>query len=276
MWEIGASSCGYETVSEELLREYQKGGVSVMEISPKYSGISVEECRKILKKFNPAEVKKNAQEMGIELWSFHLPFGASVDPASLDKKVREKAVELNKEIINTVAETGAGVAVIHGSFEPIADCDREESMKFAKESVYLINEEAKKNGVILAVENLPRTCLGKNSAEMKEFLAVDNSIAVCFDVNHLLEESHKDFVEGVGERIVTLHVSDYDFIDERHWLPGRGKIDWKELVDLLKKVNYTGPFMNELGTTFENEREEGKVTFKELYEENKILLEKYL
>jgi len=276
MWKIGASSCGYETVTEDLLREYQKGGVSIMEISPKYSGLSVEECRKILKKFNPAEVKKNAQEMEIELWSFHLPFGALVNPASPDKKVREDAVELNKEIINTAAEAGIGIAVVHGSFEPIADCDREESMKAAKESIYLINEEAKKNGVILAVENLPRTCLGKNSDEIKEFLAVDKSIAVCFDVNHLLEESHKDFVEGVGENIVTLHVSDYDFVDERHWLPGRGKIDWQELIDLLKKVNYTGPFMNELGTTFENVREKGKVTFKEIYEENRILLEKYM
>jgi sugar phosphate isomerase/epimerase len=43
---------------------------------------------------------------------------------------------------------------------------------------------------------------------------------VCFDTNHLLKESSEDFARAVGPHIVTLHVSDYDGKDERHWMAG--------------------------------------------------------
>jgi sugar phosphate isomerase/epimerase len=50
----------------------------------------------------------------------------------------------------------------------------------------------------------------------------------------------------VGEKIVTLHVSDYDGIDERHWLPGEGCIDWQALRAALCEVGYDGVWMYEL------------------------------
>ena len=44
----------------------------------------------------------------------------------------------------------------------------------------------------------------------------------------------------------TLHLSDYEFGDEEHWVPGEGKIDWKELLELLEKYDYEGPLMFEV------------------------------
>ena len=47
-------------------------------------------------------------------------------------------------------------------------------------------------------------------------------------------------------------------------MPGNGKIDWKNIIYLLKKINYTGPFMYELGG---NEfREEGLKGIKKNYD----------
>ena len=71
-------------------------------------------------------------------------------------------------------------------------------------------------------------------------------LRVCFDTNHLLKEANADFVRAVGNKIITLHVSDYDFIDEKHVFPGDGLIDWKALQGELEKVDYNGPFMYEL------------------------------
>ena len=56
-----------------------------------------------------------------------------------------------------------------------------------------------------------------------------------------------DFVRAVGKKIVTTHVSDYDFVDEKHWLPGEGKVDWQALVQALKDVGYNGPWLYEIG-----------------------------
>ena len=77
----------------------------------------------------------------------------------------------------------------------------------------------------------------------------------------------------MGKKIVTVHISDYDFIDERHWIPGTGKIDWKELISLLKAIDYEGPFMNEV--PIKGKGNDCTVTFDELKNANEELLDKY-
>jgi sugar phosphate isomerase/epimerase len=74
----------------------------------------------------------------------------------------------------------------------------------------------------------------------------DPRLYACFDTNHLLMDSHTDLIKAVSGRILTLHVSDYDFINERHWLPGEGKIDWPELIAALEKADYSGPWLYEV------------------------------
>lgn len=71
--------------------------------------------------------------------------------------------------------------------------------------------------------------IGRTSAEMLRPIGGCTEAMVCFDTNHLLLESHADFIGALGDRIATIHLSDYDGRDERHWLPGRGVIDWPDL-----------------------------------------------
>ena len=51
----------------------------------------------------------------------------------------------------------------------------------------------------------------------------------------------------MGDKIITTHISDYDFVDEKHWLPGEGKINWQELYKALLDIGYKGPWLYELG-----------------------------
>jgi sugar phosphate isomerase/epimerase len=98
----------------------------------------------------------------------------------------------------------------------------------------------------LALECLPRTCLGNTADELLQIVsAVGNDLGVCFDSNHLLKEKPEEFVAKTGSRIVTVHLSDFDGVDERHWLPGTGIINWTEVVSELVKSGYQGPFMFE-------------------------------
>ena len=59
-----------------------------------------------------------------------------------------------------------------------------------------------------------------------------------------------------GIKIASLHISDFDGIDERHRLPGEGINKWNELFAILEKVGYSGPMMYEVPKkpkTVENE-----------------------
>jgi sugar phosphate isomerase/epimerase len=80
-------------------------------------------------------------------------------------------------------------------------------------------------------------------------LSAHEELRVCFDTNHLLGESIHDFIMAVGSKIITTHVSDYDAINERHWLSGEGIIDWKQLREDLESVGYDGYWLYELGLT---------------------------
>ena len=132
--------------------------------------------------------------------------------------------------------------------EPIAPEDRPRRLALSHDAILTLNEACRNEGLTLAVENLPRTCLCNRSAEMIELLK-DTGVSVCFDFNHSLDEDNAAFLTALidsGLPIATVHISDYDRIDERHRLPGDGCNDWKQLLGILEAADYSGPLMYEI------------------------------
>ena len=235
-YSIGMSTSGV-IIAPADFEKYAKAGVEKMELSfPCDSFGSVDW----------SALKCGADSAGIIIHSVHLPFSMESNPAQLDESIRRAAVENFKQVIKQSSVTGAGIYVIHASSEPISDADRPKAMENAKKSLTELALFAAEQGIRIAVEDLPRTCLGKNSDEILELISVHENLFVCFDTNHLLGEDNTAFVRRVGKKIITTHFSDYDFIDERHWLPGEGKINWTALMDALDDAEYCGPLMYEL------------------------------
>ena len=237
---FGMSSCGAQDLTEKDFEQFAQAGVKELELSfasKRYDSLQW------------SDIKKRADEYGVHLWSFHLPFMPfdKINIADCDRKVREYSVAHSEELIKKAADIGIKMMVIHPSGEPNAEEKRQEAMKNAQESLAHIAEVAAQCDATVAVENLPRTCLGRNSAEIKRLISVDERLKVCFDTNHLLSQPTKEFILEVGEKIITTHFSDYDFVDEKHWLPGEGLIDWKELIETLEQIGYSGPILYELG-----------------------------
>lgn len=185
---------------------------------------------------------------GLNPSSFHLPFGDAWDISSANEEIRTWALGEMIKFIDWCAERKITYVILHASFEPIADADRPMRMANAVASIKVMGEAAAKVGVVVAVEDLPRTCLGNCGDDMMTLIGNGEfeGVGICFDVNHLLKESHKDFIEKTGKYIVTTHLSDYDFVDERHWLPGEGDINWKELREMMDAVGYEGRWLFEL------------------------------
>ena len=142
--------------------------------------------------------------------------------------------------------------ILHGSFEPIKIENRAAQIQALKKS---LNELRPLTTAKICVEILPRTCLFNTSKEAVEVVGSLKGIDVCVDVNHFLQEKSEDGILRISEYVKTLHISDHDYVDERHLLPGEGKIDWMKLIASLEKIGYNGMFHYESRGTHEEVKE---------------------
>ena len=259
MFKIGISSCGFDLTEENFaaLRQSRIDAIEISMTGDKYPYI------------NYREVKTLSERYGIALWSYHLPFVPfeELDVASMDAAIRNRTVAYHGELIRKAADIGVDKFVVHPSAEPVGGQEREARIGCAMETLDRLAEIAASNGAVIAVEDLPRTCLGNSSEEISRLISANPKLRIGFDTNHLLQEDNLDFVRKLGDKIVTVHISDYDFVNERHWLPGEGKIDWTALASALKDAGYDGVWMYELGLrcpeTLQSRRD---LTFADFYQ----------
>ncbi|MDD4461433.1 MAG: sugar phosphate isomerase/epimerase [Clostridia bacterium] len=240
----GTSLSFNRKIDREVLHTIKTAGISTVELSFGYDVY-----------MNQIDFPRNwriyadmARDEGVELWSIHLPFSAHLDISHPDDELRSITLHTNRRLIEAAGQAGIQVAVLHPSSEPIANEDRPERMRRSREAIGLLQSECARAGLRLAVENLPRTCLCNRSAEMVDLLQ-GTGAGIVFDTNHSLIEDNVSFLATLvdsGLCIESLHISDYDFIDERHRLPGDGLNDWKGLFAQLERAGYTGPLLYEV------------------------------
>ena len=234
LWKT-ALSC--KTFGAADFDRYRDAGIDLIEISPKRDDYPLLDFE---------DIKRQSKRTGVEIWSLHLPFSRDINISLPDAEKRDSTVKTDIHYMEKAADAGAKVIVVHPSSEPIEESERPVYMEHSKNSLRILADKAQELGVTLAVENLPRTCLCRDSDETAQILDSDKRLRFCFDVNHLLCDSHARFIERFSDRLVTLHISDYDFVNERHALPGDGLIDWNRLVTLLERADYSGPFLYEV------------------------------
>lgn len=188
------------------------------------------------------ELVGEMRQYGVEPSSIHLPFAPfdALDPSSGDAAKRAQIAAYQSELLRAAADVGISIAVIHPSGEPYRAFERGERMRCAVETLHQIAQTAEECGIRLAVENLPRTCLGNIHEEITLLTNEIPGLCVCFDTNHSLRQPNPDAIRALGSRIVTLHLSDYDMIDERHLLPYLGRNDWDAIMRALEEADYSG------------------------------------
>ena len=241
MLEIGLSTSGF-ALNEENFTKLSAAGIKNAELCvsfPMYASL------------NHKEIRRASDAAGVRLWSYHLPFAGAkeFDIASLDEELRKSTLNTLSEYVKRGADIGIDKFVIHPCGEPKSSdgAVREEEILRSMSSLDYLATLAAREGAIIAVEDLPRSCLGNTAAEIERLISANDKLKVCFDTNHLLTENNVDFIERLGEKIVTVHVSDFDFINERHWLPGEGKLDWQAIYKKLLEKGYRGPWLYEIG-----------------------------
>jgi hexosaminidase len=198
-----------------------------------------------------AEMTEVFRESGIRPATVHAHFGAAYDFSALDASVARAAIDALRESLDLAAALGAPIVVVHASAEPVVPGERRKRLQQAQDGLAEIEEQCRETGRRIAVELLPRTCLGNTVEELLALLdSLDGQVfGVCLDTNHLMGR-HRDLARSVrqlGDRLIALHLNDYDGVDEQHRLPGTGVLDWAAFMQALRDVDYGGPFNYECG-----------------------------
>jgi sugar phosphate isomerase/epimerase len=264
-WKAGTSSGLFTDFSQEEFNQFRKDGIEYIELSSGIFGKKTQAQKDSI----VSDLKKKTDIAGIKIWSVHLPFGRALDISNLNDTLRNNMIKECSELMVLCKPLNIQKYVVHPSAEPITDEERPQRIINSIASLKLLSETAKQNGAQLAVEDLPRTCLGNTADELIYIVKqAGNDIGICFDSNHLLKEKPEEFAAKVSGMIVTVHISDYDGIDERHWLPGTGIINWTNVISELAKSGYPGPFMFEASKrkpSADGTADASKLTIKELY-----------
>ncbi len=232
---LGVSlNCITPKITAEALDTVRRSSIETFEIPVSYFKSDGDAKRALVRRILPDRVG-----------SVHALFGAPYDFSSLDRAVHRAAMDEARHAVDLAADLGAEIVVLHLSAEPVAPVERPARLDQARTAVRIIAEHARKLTVKLAIELLPRTCLGNASGELLEVLddCDPRTVGACLDVNHVMHRYLElpDDIRTLGDRLIHLHLSDYDGVDEKHWMPGDGVIDWKELVHALRETGYAGP-----------------------------------
>lgn len=235
--QLGVSlNCISNKLTPEALEVVSRSSIATFEIpSAFFQDDASEELRNMVKEGLQGRIA-----------SIHAQFGQRYDFSSLDERVHRKAIAEASKSIDLAIEFGASIVVFHLSAEPIEAAERPARIAQAQKGLAAIEQYGRNVSKKLAFELLPRTCLGNTVEEMLEMLCDCDAqtVGVCLDVNHGMERYQQIAadIRMLGDRLTTLHLSDYDGVDEKHWMPGKGVIDWNSVVNALREINYAGPF----------------------------------
>lgn len=236
--------------SPQYWSELEQSGISTFELRPE-----------LFKDPDQPDFRRRYVEMiersGKRTASIHAPFGGACDISSLDREIRAVGIKSLKAAIDLAAELGAPIVVLHASAEPVLPQERRERLGVAFDSLTELTGDLSGKGIKLAVELLPRSCLGNRAAELQELVEPlpTEYVGYCLDTNHMMERTGELAAKArrLAPRLLNLHISDYDGVDEKHWLPGEGVNDWVAFLRVLAEIGYRGPF------NFETKLPEGTV-----------------
>jgi sugar phosphate isomerase/epimerase len=203
-------------------------------------------------RFSHPEMRRMVPEWlraaGLSVRSLHARFGY-VTISALDEDVRTQSVSELLQEVGFLAELGGRCFVAHSGGPVLDEGKRSEHFRLCRESLETLAEACAARGVRLALEYLPRNCLGNTCEELLRLIDGINhgTVGVCLDTNHA--NLGQDLVQAVrllAGKITALHVSDNDGVVERHWFPYQGVIDWEAFKREIQASGFAGPFMYEV------------------------------
>lgn len=110
------------------------------------------------------------------------------------------------------------------------------------DSVHTLLKIAGREGIKIAIENIPEPYpnLMKSARDFQRFYEeLDSDMGMVLDVAHAnLNGQIQDFMKQFHDKIVHIHVSDNDGVNDQHLGIGYGNIDWESVAKTIKELKY--------------------------------------
>lgn len=177
------------------------------------------------------EFNKIIEFYDLKLDNIHLPFDNVNNLWCEDKRIRSNEINVIKKWLNECKSCGCDVVVMHNT----KGNNHKFNYSLGYDSFEQIIEEANKINIKIALENT-------QMFEYTDFLFRElqsTNLGFCYDSSH-------DFVHGGScgyilekwkDRLIAVHLSDNDGMYDRHWIPGKGHVDWKKVMHIIKETN---------------------------------------
>lgn len=200
-------------------------------------------------------IRRLAQEKNIEFSQAHSNFYNFCDSSVKDKAFQDEMV---RRSIKCAGILGAKWVVIHAGTDFSSAQVVKDSLRKNIEYLKPVVELAAESGVGLAIENLweyniaPLRRYTSTAEELIELVdrlhSEYENVGICWDFEHanIMKQDQTAALRLVGDRLKATHVSDNMGIGDDHILPYFGKMDWTEIMHVLKEINYQGDFTYEI------------------------------
>ena len=246
-WPIGLSTgCFYRTPLVDCLETIRHSGFSMIEVVFSPSHLDYRDAGAVQR------AALRIEELGMEAYSFHAPFGNDIDISSPDLARREYALDEILRAVEAAAILGVHYFVIHPGPENADIPSREERLLRIENVCAVLGDVALRCGELgiqCVLENkLPHLLFGQ-SADLLWILACfeGSRVGACLDTGHafLAGDLHQLAVK-MAPYLRLLHVHDNKGHGDDHLPPGDGRIDWTALFRELAAIRFNGALIMEL------------------------------
>lgn len=207
------------------------------------------------RKAHVKEIAEWFRGSGVPLNSVHSPLYADYDwgrtggtPINLASTDRAGLVEATDEVKRAleIAEQIPFRFLIQHLGLP-NESFSEKKFESAMTSIEHLRAFAKPLGVRILLENIPNELSTPERLMEMIHTAHFDDVGVCFDFGHAhMMNSVRESFEIVRQQICSTHVHDNNKDRDSHLWPGKGTIDWKEAMELLRTAPQTPALMLEL------------------------------
>ena len=200
----------------------------------------------------------------------HMPINFDwCDIASPYEKDRIEICNTFIRFINYLKKYGCRAIVFHPGgltlgFDSINESNLEQYLEYLEKSLNYISANV---DLDICIENMSSQYFLSTSKQILHVLNNCPKVFTCVDVNHFYHEKAEEAILKYKDRIGSVHISDYDFIKERHLMPKSGLNDWNKIIDALKQSGFKHSFNYELSSLHNYSLEDIKKNYEQLFDE---------
>jgi L-ribulose-5-phosphate 3-epimerase len=194
------------------------------------------------------EIAGAIRDAGLEVASLMAGTHWQFPLSSTDEDVREKGVEGVKQACQMAAWAGTDVVLVVPAVVT-EDVHYAAAYELSRKSIKEILPTAEKLGITIALENVWNKFL-LSPLEFRDYLDDFGHplIKAYFDVGNILLYGYPhQWIETLGERIVRIHIKDFDVNSRQFVGLLQGSVDYPRTINALRGVGYDGWLTAELG-----------------------------